>query len=394
MPPVLRPKPPRVVTQAEAQLNDAWTSLKAATPFPSQQGLQLLELLNPLQSSGDPATDLGSTAFSGTPAGAMGGLLGLLIKRFGPLPRLVTLDAAGDLRFITPVRRQIQQIAAEAKRQGVKFIDWVGGQERLAEAFGPGQGVDAATNARRYTRGFGATSPLTDSWRNAKEALDAYEVYRRGEEFTRENLRARRVTNVPSKLPNLKRAYSDQPLLAEGHQKKTNALGNLLVGDPREPPGIIPFDRVALYGVGADSNEIESALPAMKQYLAALQGVSPRQIDDSLAYAAYERLLNRELQDVYDAPTTQAGRRFGQWWDSTREVAGVPPGASHLSVLNDLGLLRPGALSTPEAVAGAARAVPLNKPPIVMPERPAWPVRPDEHAALLEFLAGSKAAKK
>lgn len=298
------------------------------------------------------------------PTGPVGGLAGAIEALAPLLGTLVIkgLGQAGELsaplgNLLRPVGQRAYGLAAPVLRRMEAALkagegrpaEWTRG-ERIVEAIGPQGGHTAEEMARKYNRGWGATSPNTDFVRNTEESLDALSLYLQDQPLSLENLRARGVTQAPSKQPNLQRAYvTDEPLQAWGGPRggpgKAEAMAGFMTGEDR-----IPIDVHTLDVLGADQDTFSAMLSGLRALMTEHEGLPARGgLTNSDIYNRSEDAVRRGLQDI-TGTAYRPRMDFAQMWEGVRGLKGLKYDGGMIDWLARHGLLDPGAMGSPARI--------------------------------------------
>ena len=181
----------------------------------------------------------------------------------GSLAETLERDAAGVYHIKPDVQERMHQFYERGA--GVPS-NWEGSNEELLTAFG-----GDADAARQWARMWGATSPNTSVPRNTAESISAHlwKLENPGQAMTVEQARGLtpNITMAPSKVPNINRAISGEPLSGD----KVEAMAGYMVGDPRTP-----IDVHVLYGVGAKNDKLTEEVPALRALMTKLEQLPKR----------------------------------------------------------------------------------------------------------------------
>jgi hypothetical protein len=306
------------------------------------------------------------------------------------LPELKAVGGAGHLLAAVPPR-----VIAGRRPLGslVKGLTHVGGEEyalkpsvldRFRELYEGGRGLDIRPSwesaqsedmlrafgddpqlAHLWSRMFGATSAGTDVRKNTKESVStlahALETGRQpftladipGEFKRKKNqtfvrsptgekvpvqgtiLYGNRLTNAPSKVPNLNLILGHQPMSGD----KVEAMAQFMWGDPRTP-----LDRHVLWGAGATADKFAEEQAALREMMMQAEGLT--RLSKGKVYTRYEDALRRGLQGL--DPQRDYNPLFADVWEGIRAAKGEKYQGGPVDLLRGQNLLDAGAMADPE----------------------------------------------
>ena len=324
-------------------------------PLTPSQSL-LVDLMMPDPTSINPAGDLAKV---GTAAAVVAGKSGKALKAAVAAERAALKgEALGSLaKTLRPTETKAVYELVEPTVERVSDIykigralpttsNWAGSAaDELIAAFGGDREA-----ALRWARIWGATSPNTSVPRNTQESVSAliYALEHPGQPMTVEmaqNLSQGKITMAPSKVPNLNRALTGEPLSGD----KVEAMAGFMTGEPR-----IPLDVHALYAVGSARDKLQPELPALRALFTGAEGLPLRGgLTETDLYLRYEDALRRALQDL--VPGRSVNQVFAELWEGARAHKGLKIQGGPIDILRKKGLLEAGAMLDPERLRAALR---------------------------------------
>ncbi len=219
--------------------------------------------------------------------------------------------------------------------------NWEGTNKELLRAFN-----GDVPRAQRWLRLWGATSPNTGVPKNTQESVGTqlFNLENPGQLLDvpmAQNLDPIKVTIAPAKVPNINRAFQDQPLSGD----KVEAMAGFMIGQPR-----LPLDVHALHALGIEQPgaKIQPELPALRAMMADSEGVPVRGgLTDTDIYTRVEGALRDALEQEI-APGVTVNPSFATMWEGTRAAKGLKPQGGPIDILRAKGLLEAGAMLDPK----------------------------------------------
>lgn len=326
--------PPRMGPATISDEERGWDALQS---FGSEVGQQpLMQVLNAISDIIDAGTRGNTSGDPNWSVAAMPDMPGAPRVSL-PLGGIVYKNPiTGRYALIDPSKERVWRALQEGERRGA---NWDLLDPRISAAAGNDPGFE-----RRIRRAHAATMPNTDIVTSTAEASRATALNREGFPMSPFHLGQEGITMLDSKAPNLERAFADQRLSGP----KIGPMGEYMLGEDIPVWDVHALDTV---GVEAKKPNIKSELPGLRAMVYSGEGIGRgkkftiQKLEDWDLVGRANQALADALQEL--APGMSVNKAFAQMWEGTRGLKGEPNVGGWIDLLEQAGLLQPGAMLDP-----------------------------------------------